>query len=95
MLIKVNACGVCRTDLHVVEGELGNVNNIVPGHEVVGTIEKVGSEVNTQKIGNKWGLPGCTALAEAVNTVLAAGRTYVKTRDLLAFLKMAVILNTS
>ncbi len=56
VLIKVSACGVCRTDLHVVEGELGNVNNIVPGHEVVGTIEKVGSEVNTQKIGNKVGV---------------------------------------
>ena len=56
VLIKVNACGVCRTDLHVVEGELGNVNNIIPGHEVVGTIEKVGSEANTQKIGSKVGV---------------------------------------
>ena len=56
VLIKVNACGVCRTDLHVVEGELGEINNIVPGHEVVGTIEKVGKEVNTQKIGNRVGV---------------------------------------
>ena len=56
VLIKVNACGVCRTDLHVVEGELGKVNDIVPGHEVVGTIEKTGSEVKNQKIGNKVGV---------------------------------------
>ena len=56
VLIKVNACGVCRTDLHVVEGELGEIENIVPGHEVVGIIEKVGKEVSTQKIGKKVGV---------------------------------------
>jgi propanol-preferring alcohol dehydrogenase len=56
VLIKVNACGVCRTDLHVVEGELGEVKDIIPGHEVVGTIEKIGSEVKAQKIGNKVGV---------------------------------------
>jgi len=56
VLIKVNACGVCRTDLHVVEGELGEIKNIVPGHEVVGTIEKVGKEVSAQKIGKKVGV---------------------------------------
>lgn len=56
VLIKVSACGVCRTDLHVVEGELGEVKDIVPGHEVVGTIEKTGSEVKNQKIGNKVGV---------------------------------------
>lgn len=56
VLIKVNACGVCRTDLHVVEGELGEVNNVVPGHEVVGTIEKIGENVKNQKIGNKVGV---------------------------------------
>lgn len=56
VLIKVSACGVCRTDLHVVEGELGNVNNIVPGHEVVGTIERVGSEVKAQKISDRVGV---------------------------------------
>ena len=56
VLIKVNACGVCRTDLHVVEGELGEIKNIVPGHEVVGTIEKVDKEVSAQKIGKKVGV---------------------------------------
>ncbi|MCL4397156.1 zinc-dependent alcohol dehydrogenase family protein [Candidatus Parvarchaeota archaeon] len=56
VLIKVNACGVCRTDLHVVEGELGDVNNIVPGHEVVGIIERLGKEVKDKKIGSKVGV---------------------------------------
>jgi len=41
--LKVLACGVCRTDLHVVDGELANVRTpIVPGHEIVGVVEAVG-----------------------------------------------------
>ena len=40
VLIKVNACGVCRTDLHVVEGELGEIKNIVPGEEFVSLNER-------------------------------------------------------
>ncbi|MEM0143458.1 MAG: alcohol dehydrogenase catalytic domain-containing protein [Candidatus Parvarchaeum sp.] len=56
VLVRVNACGVCRTDLHIIEGNLGEVKNIVPGHEVVGTIEEIGSEVKNQKIGDKIGI---------------------------------------
>src|SRR5262245_58337137 len=44
--IKVSACGVCRTDLHVVDGELPDLRYpIVPGHEVVGRIDAVGTGV--------------------------------------------------
>ncbi len=40
VLIRVRACGVCRTDLHVVEGELPvRKPNVIPGHQVVGTVE--------------------------------------------------------
>ena len=39
VLIRVHACGVCRTDLHVVDGELANPKlPLVPGHEIVGTV---------------------------------------------------------
>jgi propanol-preferring alcohol dehydrogenase len=44
--IKIGACGVCRTDLHVVDGELPNpVLPIIPGHEIVGRIDAIGTDV--------------------------------------------------
>src|SRR6201988_4062645 len=44
--VKVSACGVCRTDLHVVDGELPDIRYpIVPGHEVVGRIDALGADV--------------------------------------------------
>ena len=43
VLIRVEVCGVCRTDLHVVEGDLPtHKERIVPGHEVVGHVERIG-----------------------------------------------------
>ena len=46
VLVKVRACGVCRTDLHVVEGELPDPKlPLVPGHQVVGTVDRVGEGV--------------------------------------------------
>lgn len=56
-LIKVIACGVCRTDLHLVDGELPNIHMpIIPGHEIVGEIIDVGSNVFL-KIGTIVGVP--------------------------------------
>ena len=58
VLVEVLACGVCRTDLHVVDGELPNpVLPIIPGHEIVGRIEQVGSDVGTLKVGERVGIP--------------------------------------
>jgi len=58
VLIKVKACGVCRTDLHVVDGELeGGKLPIVPGHEIVGTVESLGSEVKNVAPGTRIGVP--------------------------------------
>jgi len=58
LLIRVAACGVCRTDLHVVDGELPNPKlPIIPGHEVVGFVEKVGQRVLRFAIGQRVGVP--------------------------------------
>jgi propanol-preferring alcohol dehydrogenase len=58
VLVKVRACGVCRTDLHVVDGELPNpMIPVVPGHEIIGRIEAVGQEVTTLRPGMRVGIP--------------------------------------
>jgi propanol-preferring alcohol dehydrogenase len=58
VLVKVLACGVCRTDLHVVDGELPDVKvPIVPGHEIVGRVEAVGRDVVTPVPGDRVGIP--------------------------------------
>jgi len=58
MLIRVEACGVCRTDLHVVDGELPNQRlPIVPGHEVVGVVERLGAGVERFAVGERVGVP--------------------------------------
>jgi propanol-preferring alcohol dehydrogenase len=56
--VKVSACGVCRTDLHVVDGELPNPKiPIIPGHEIVGRIDLLGASVKGLKIGERVGIP--------------------------------------
>lgn len=57
VLVKVHACGICRTDLHVVEGELPTrKSKVIPGHQIVGTISAVGSLVAGFKIGDRVGI---------------------------------------
>ena len=56
--IKVAACGVCRTDLHVVDGELPRPQvPIIPGHEIVGRIDAIGSGVVGLALGQRVGIP--------------------------------------
>jgi propanol-preferring alcohol dehydrogenase len=56
--VKVLACGVCRTDLHVVDGELPDPQvPIIPGHEIVGRIDAVGSAVTELNLGDRVGIP--------------------------------------
>lgn len=56
--VRVEACGVCRTDLHVVDGELPDIPlPIVPGHEIVGIVEAQGDGVATPAIGQRVGVP--------------------------------------
>ncbi|MBZ5603379.1 MAG: zinc-dependent alcohol dehydrogenase family protein [Acidobacteriia bacterium] len=56
VLIKVHACGVCRTDLHVIEGELPVLKQpIIPGHQVVGTVERGGARFERgARVGVPW-----------------------------------------
>lgn len=57
-LLKVRACGVCRTDLHVVDGELSHPKlPLVPGHEVIGTVVAIGEGVEHFRIGDRVGVP--------------------------------------
>jgi len=56
--VKVAACGVCRTDLHVVDGELPDPHvPIIPGHEIVGRIDILGAGVEGLQIGERVGIP--------------------------------------
>jgi len=56
--VKVSACGVCRTDLHVVDGELPDpITPITPGHEIVGRIDRIGAGVEGFKLGERVGIP--------------------------------------
>jgi len=57
VLVKIQVCGVCRTDLHVVEGELPDVAlPIIPGHQAVGTVLKLGAGVSEIKEGDRVGV---------------------------------------
>lgn len=56
--IKVGACGVCRTDLHVVDGDLPDIAYpIVPGHEVVGRVDALGAGATDLQVGERVGVP--------------------------------------
>lgn len=58
VLIRVEACGVCRTDLHIVDGDLTSPRTaLIPGHEIVGRIEAIGSDVAGLKTGQRVGVP--------------------------------------
>jgi len=59
VLVRVRSCGVCRTDLHVIEGELPpRKSPVIPGHQVVGVIEKRGEGTKRFAVGGESGLPG-------------------------------------
>lgn len=58
VLVRVTACGVCRTDLHVIEGELApRKSPVIPGHQVVGVVEKMGERASRFKLGARVGIP--------------------------------------
>ena len=58
VLVRVNFCGVCRTDLHVVEGELTpRKSPVIPGHQVVGVIEQLGPGSRRFSVGTRIGIP--------------------------------------
>jgi propanol-preferring alcohol dehydrogenase len=57
LLVRVDACGVCRTDLHVSEGDLApHRAHVTPGHEIVSTVVELGAEVSGHSVGDKVGV---------------------------------------
>lgn len=58
VLVRVSACAVCRTDLHVIDGELPQVKQpLIPGHEIVGRIAALGAGVGRFQCGDRVGIP--------------------------------------
>ncbi|MBB6303756.1 zinc-dependent alcohol dehydrogenase family protein [Rhizobium leucaenae] len=58
LLVRVEACAVCRTDLHVLDGDLSDPKlPLIPGHEIVGIVEAVGKKVSPKRIGRRVGVP--------------------------------------
>ena len=58
LLIAVKACAVCRTDLHIVDGELTEPKlPLVPGHEIIGTVVKRGAGADRFEVGQRVGVP--------------------------------------
>lgn len=58
LLIKVKACGICRTDLHIVDGELNAPKlPLIPGHQIVGIVEHCGANVTDFQVGQRVGVP--------------------------------------
>jgi propanol-preferring alcohol dehydrogenase len=55
--VRVLACGVCHTDLHEVEGDIAPRLPVVPGHETVGTVDKLGDGVTAPALGSRVGIP--------------------------------------
>jgi alcohol dehydrogenase, propanol-preferring len=57
VLVRINACAICRTDLHVVEGELPpRKTNVIPGHQIVGVVERLGAGAAKYAIGARVGI---------------------------------------
>jgi alcohol dehydrogenase, propanol-preferring len=58
VLVKISACGICRTDLHVVEGELPPKRaHVIPGHQIVGVVERLGPGARKEMLGRRVGIP--------------------------------------
>lgn len=58
VLLKVEACGICRTDLHILDGELPEPKYpLIPGHQIVGRVVAVGDAVNDLAVGDRVGVP--------------------------------------
>ena len=58
ILLRVSACGICRTDLHVIDGELADPKpHVIPGHEIIGRVVAIGAGVDGFKVGDRVGVP--------------------------------------
>jgi propanol-preferring alcohol dehydrogenase len=57
LLVRVGACGICRTDLHVIDGDIPAHYPVIPGHEIVGRVVALGAGVDRFRIGDRVGIP--------------------------------------
>jgi propanol-preferring alcohol dehydrogenase len=65
ILVRIKVCGVCHTDLHTVEGELPDVRlPIIPGHQIVGTVEDMGTNASRFQIGDRAGIAWLHSVCE-------------------------------
>src|SRR5690348_2419729 len=72
LLVKVCACGVCRTDLHVMDGEIPSAHYpVVPGHEVIGRIVALGEGSAEYRLGDRVGIPWLGGSCGACNACRA------------------------
>ena len=84
ILLEVAACGVCRTDLHVVDGELANPKlPLIPGHEIVGRVAVLGADVAGFAVGERIGVPWL-----GYTCVCAIGRCLPATPEMAATRRM-------
>ena len=80
LVVKVDACGVCRTDLHVVDGELPHARSpIIPGHEIVGTVVETGDGVDSLRAATASAFPGWRRPAASAPIAGRAARTFATT----------------
>ncbi len=96
VLIRVHACAVCRTDLHVVDGELDRPKlPLVPGHEIVGTVHALGSGASRFQVGDRVGVPWLGWTVRYVRaTAVRGGRISARTRASPATRSTAAMPNT-
>lgn len=58
VLVKISACGICRTDLHILDGELPEIKYpLIPGHQIIGNVIEIGNSVNSISVGQRIGIP--------------------------------------
>src|SRR5438552_3803654 len=58
LIVRVATCAVCRTDLHIVDGDLPNPKlPLIPGHEIVGHVQEIGADVKDFSVGDRVGIP--------------------------------------
>jgi alcohol/geraniol dehydrogenase (NADP+) len=71
VLVRVTHCGICHSDVHLIDGDWGDVYPLVPGHEIVGVVEKVGVDVHSTQIGDRvgigWQCNSCGACKQCSN----------------------------
>ena len=93
--MNVRCCGVCRTDLHVIEGDLPTQKMpVIPGHQIVGTVDALGSDCIRLRIGQRIGPPGSAGPVAGAGFAPRSARTFASRLDSPATRPMAATPST-